>query len=85
MSDAVADLREHANDDDVVDTGVSCDGSWQRRGFKRCLCCNINGSMSLDNLKFGVYDAVANFNIGMKATVLVFEKLNMLPGAFMLR
>ena len=41
--------------------------------------------VSLANLKFGVYDAVANFNIGMKASVLVFEQLNMLPGAFMVK
>ena len=41
--------------------------------------------VSLDNLKFGVYDAVANFNIGMKATVLIYEKLNMIPGVYTLQ
>ena len=34
-------------------------------------------------LKFGVYDAVSNFNIGRKASVLTFEKLNMIPGRYM--
>ena len=32
--------------------------------------------VSLSNLELGVYDAVANFNIGFKATVLVYEKLD---------
>ena len=31
MADAAAELRN--NVDVVVDTGISCDGSWQRRGF----------------------------------------------------
>ena len=35
ISDAVAEIREakKANDDDIVDTSVSCDGTWQRRGY----------------------------------------------------
>ena len=41
-----------------------------------------NNYVSLDNLKFGVYDAVGNYNIGMKSTVLIFEKLEMIPGAY---
>jgi len=28
------------------------------------------------------FDAVANFNIGRKASVLVFEKLSMIPGRY---
>ena len=32
-----------------------------------------------------VYDAVANFNIGMKASVLIYEKLNFATGVRMLR
>ena len=36
-------------------------------------------------LEFGVYDAVANFNIGRKASVLIFDKLNMIPGVFTLK
>ena len=32
-----------------------------------------------------VYDAVANFNIGMKASLLIYEKLNFVPGVHMLR
>ena len=39
----------------------------------------------LMQLRFGVYDAVANFNIGRKASVLTFEKMGMIPGKYMLR
>lgn len=38
---------------------------------------------SLPQLRFGVYDAVANFNIGRKASILVFEKMHMEPGKYM--
>ena len=38
--------------------------------------------VSLTQLKFGTYDAVANFNIGRKSSVLVFEKLGMIPGRY---
>lgn len=34
----------------------------------------------MDQLQFGLYDAVANFNVGRKATVLIYEKLGMVPG-----
>lgn len=38
----------------------------------------------LTQLRFGVYDAVSNFNIGRKASVLTFEKMGMVPGRYML-
>ena len=41
--------------------------------------------VTLPNLEFGIYDAVANFNIGMKTSVLIYEKLNFVPGVHMLR
>ena len=41
--------------------------------------------VSLSNLEFGVYDVVANFNIGMKSTILIYEKLNMIPAVFTLK
>ena len=34
---------------------------------------------------FGIFDAVSNFNIGRKTSVLTFEKLGMLPGRYMLK
>ena len=42
--------------------------------------------VSLTPLQFGVYDAVANFNIyiGRKASVLIFWKLGMIPGKYTL-
>jgi hypothetical protein len=36
-------------------------------------------------LKFGVYDAVANFNIGIKSSILIYEKLNMVPGFYTIK
>ena len=39
--------------------------------------------VALKHLEFGVMDAVANFNIGRKASILIFEKLGMIPGKFM--
>ena len=41
--------------------------------------------MSLTQLELGVYDAVANFNIGKKASVLIYEKMNLIPGKFTLQ
>ena len=41
--------------------------------------------VSLPTFEFGVYDAVANFNIGRKASISVLEKLNTLPGRFILK
>ena len=38
--------------------------------------------VSLKHLKLGVHDAVSNFNIGQKASVLLYEKLKMIPGVF---
>ena len=41
--------------------------------------------ISLKHLQFGVNDAVSNFNIGRKASVLLYEKLNMIPGLYTLK
>ena len=35
---------------------------------------------SFSQLQLDVYDAVANFNNGSKASIFIFEKLNMIPG-----
>ena len=40
--------------------------------------------VSLPSLQFGVYNAVSNFNIGMKASVLTCEKLGFHPGFYTL-
>ena len=34
MSNAANEMRENVTDDDIVDVGNSCDGSWQKRGFQ---------------------------------------------------
>ena len=49
MADAAADLREQCQDDEILDIGVSCDGTWQRRGFS-----SLNGvfaALSMDSGK----------------------------------
>jgi hypothetical protein len=35
-------------------------------------------------LKFGLYDAVVNFNIGRKASVLLYEKLGLRPRKYLI-
>lgn len=40
--------------------------------------------VSFSQLELGVYDAVANFNIGRKASISTYEKLNMAPGIYSL-
>ena len=42
-------------------------------------------SVSLTQLQFGVYDVVAYLNIGMKASILIYEQLAMIPGVFTLK
>ena len=44
-----------------------------------------NTFVTLPNLEFGVYDAGRYFNIGMKASVLIYEKLNFGSGVYMLK
>ena len=48
-------------------------------------CIPKNTFATLPNLEFGVYDGVARYNIRMKASVLIYEKLNFVPGVFMLK
>ena len=38
----------------------------------------------MEQLQFGLYDAVANFNVGRKATVLIYEKLGIVPGRYLI-
>ena len=47
-------------------------------------CIPKSTYVSFSQLQLGVYDAVANFNIGRKASILIFEKLNMIPGKYCL-
>ena len=42
-------------------------------------CIPKNTFVTLPNLEFGVYDGVAHCNIRMKASVLIYEKLNFIP------
>ena len=44
-----------------------------------------NTVVTLPNLEFGVYDAVAYYSVRMKASLLIYEKLNFVPGVYMLK
>ena len=44
-----------------------------------------NTFVTLPNLEFGVYDGVAHCNIRMKASVLIYEKLNFVSVVYMLK
>ena len=44
-----------------------------------------NVFQKLHNLEFGVYDRVAHCNIRMKASVLIYEKLNFVYVVYMLK
>ena len=44
-----------------------------------------NTSTALLNLEFGVYNVAVYFNIGIKASVLIYEKHNFAPGLYMLK
>ena len=44
-----------------------------------------NTFVTLLNLEFGVYDGVAQCNIRIKASVLIYEKLNFVPVVYMLK
>ena len=38
--------------------------------------------VGIEKLKLGVCDAIANFNIGRKASVMIYEKMSMKPGRY---
>ena len=40
MQDAVEEIREDAGDDEITDVSISCDGTWQKRGFT-----SLNGAV----------------------------------------
>ena len=49
---------------------------WDKLPKPRCV--------SFTPLQFGVYESVANFSKGRKASVLIFEKLGIIPGKYTL-
>ena len=58
----------------------------QNESFNAMIWSRIPKSnyVSFLQLQLGVYDAVANFNISRKASILIFEKFNMVPGKYCL-
>ena len=41
--------------------------------------------VSLTQLRFGTYDAVAHFNIGMRSSIMIYGQLEMKPGRYMVK
>ena len=39
--------------------------------------------VALNTLTFGVYEAIAHFNMGAKASLDILEDINIIPGEFM--
>ena len=68
-----------------IDTEKCLHGKTQNanESFNGTICERIlkNTSTVLPNLEFGAYDAVAHFNIGIKASLLIYEKHNFATGA----
>ena len=61
MSEAATEIRNKDGDsgDAIVNTGVSCDGTWQRRGFS-----SLNGCVAVLSIESGkVLDAEALTNV----------------------
>ena len=58
----------------------------QNESFNAMIWSRIPKStyVSFSQLQLGVYDAVANFNIGRKASILTFEELKMILGKYCL-
>ena len=48
-------------------------------------CIPKNTFVTLPNLEFGVYDGVAHCIIRIKASALIYEKLNFVPVIYMLK
>ena len=59
----------------------------QNESFNSMICERIPKTryVSFTQLELGVCDAVANFNIGKKASVLIYEKMNLIAGKFTLQ
>ena len=58
----------------------------QNKSFNAMIWSRIPKSTYVwfSQLQLGVYDAVANFNIGRKASIFTFEKLNMILAKYCL-
>ena len=48
----------------------------------RCGRASQRPNVRPEKFEFGLYDAIANFNIGRKATIQIYEKLGLNPGRF---
>ena len=68
----------------LLEKSLHCKTQNQNESFNSMIWDRIPKTryVSLTHLELGVYDAVANFNVGKKASVLIYENMNLLPGKF---
>ena len=65
MQDACTELRGDVAEDSIVDTAVSCDGSWQRRGYS-----SLNGVVTAISMKTGKIVDIEPMSRACKACML---------------
>ena len=71
MQGAVEEIREGASDDEITDVSISCDGTWQKRGFT-----SLNGAviiMSTDTGKVLDVEVMSRYC----NTCVIHEKLRL--------
>ena len=85
----IAELKPvyaHLSDDNLLQKCLDGKTQNQNEAFNGMICQRIPKPVFVgaNIFKLGVYDAVAHFNIGGRATVEILEGLGMNPGAFCL-
>jgi hypothetical protein len=81
MSDACQELKalhQCENPDEILDTAVSCDGTWQRRGYS-----SNNGVVSVISVKTGKILDIETMNKVCKAC-FVLERMGFIHGKYLL-
>ncbi|GFU72421.1 uncharacterized protein TNCV_933721 [Trichonephila clavipes] len=75
MNEAAAEIHEKNNFDEVVQCGVSVDGTWQRRGH-----LSLNGCVSAISIDTGAHMAVIQFNKGFRGLLDVLNQAQIQVG-----
>lgn len=86
MSSARKDITDSqgANENDIVNCSISCDGTWQKGGYSSlddCIIFCVNYSRT-EMLEFGLFDAISHFNIGAGTVFLLLGALKFNPGKY---
>ena len=77
MQEAVRELRSDTDNEPTIDAEVSCDGTWQRRGYS-----SRNGVVSVISMKTGKILDVESMNKTCKACCLNENLMNNDPVAY---